>query len=112
MISQLKQQRKGKKIGITYLVDKNQKGENEKLQVIKTAAELEQKIKGAKFEIFTKHQKNIGKKLDLLFGQKDCDFVIMIGENEIESGTYMLRDKNAKVSSVTQEELISILNTT
>jgi histidyl-tRNA synthetase len=47
----------------------------------------------------------MAKKLGLLFDEKECDYVVIVGKKEIESGTVTIRDKDRNVKEIKEEEL-------
>ena len=98
------------KIGLTYLIDKKETGFNEKLELLKIPDKLNSHLPSCDFEIFTKKQKAIGKKLNILLGEKECDFVIMIGSTELKNNTYTVRDNKGNVTTLKLKDLASHLN--
>ena len=84
------------KVGLTYLADKGEDSQYAKFSVLKTAHKIS-KIDNLTLEILTKEGANLGKKIDHLFGVKNCDLIVMLGQKELDQNKYTLRDKNKKV---------------
>ena len=110
----------GFKIGVTYLSDKDESSDEVKLNVLETSNWLSEQLNNnhhqninksqnlpkVSFEIHTKMQNNISKKLDALFGGKEWDIVIMIGSKELQNQTFIVRDNKGNVAEVSKSDLI------